>query len=113
MWNPFEGCREYDRLPVHGSVYFSTDEEAGTGSFYNISLGGWRIYSDLHVKPGACVTLFATLPDDKQAILVDQAKVCWSKGHEFGLAIEKIAPPDVKRLKSFITASASGVKYCW
>lgn len=38
--------------------------------------------------------LFATLPDDKQAVLVDQAKVCWSHGHEFGLAIQKIALPE-------------------
>jgi hypothetical protein len=58
------------------------------------------------VKPGASVTLFATLPDHKEAVLVDQAKVCWSRGHDFGLAIQKIAPADAERLKAFIVANS-------
>lgn len=97
--------RKYNRLPAHGSMYFSTDESVGTGTVCNVSLGGWRVSSDTHVKPGTTVTLFATLPDHKQAVLVDQAKVCWSRGHEFGLVIRKIAPLDAHRLKSFISAT--------
>jgi hypothetical protein len=85
-------------------MYFSTDKNVGTGTLCNVSLGGWRVSSDMHVKRGASLTLFATLPDHKQAVLVDEAKVCWSRGHEFGLAIQKIAAPDAERLRSFITA---------
>ena len=96
--------RESERLPVHGAVYFSTDEVASTGSLCNVSLGGWRVHSETHVNPGASVTLFATLPDHKEAVLVDQAKVCWSQGHDFGLVIQKITPADAERLKGFIVA---------
>ena len=96
--------REYQRLPVQGSMYFSTDESIGTGLICNVSLGGWAVRSNTPVKSGASVTLFATLPDHKQVILVDQAKVCWTTCHEFGLAIRKIAPQDAERLKDFITS---------
>lgn len=94
--------RESQRLPVHGSVYFSTGEVMSTGSLCNVSRGGWRVRSYTHVKRGATMTLFATLPDHKQAVLVDKAKVCWTKGDEFGLAIKKIAQADSERLNTFI-----------
>jgi PilZ domain len=97
-------AREYHRLPVHGSIYFSSGDGVSTGTVCNVSLGGWCVRSDTHVQPGASLTLFATLPDRKQAVLVDQAKVCWSHGHEFGLSIQKIAPADAARLKGFIVA---------
>jgi hypothetical protein len=101
--------RKYDRFPVHGSIYFSSDEGDGTGTLCNVSLGGWRVSSEAHVKPGESVTFFATLPDQKQAVLVDQAKVCWSRGSEFGLAIRKITPEDAERLKVFISARSSQI----
>jgi hypothetical protein len=84
-------------------MYFSTGDSMGTGSICNVSLYGWKVRSDTHVKPGTSVTLFATLPDHKQPVLVDQATVCWSQGHEFGLANRKIASIDAERLKAFMT----------
>jgi hypothetical protein len=97
--------RAYDRLPVEGRMYFSSDESEGTGTVQDVSVGGWRVRSvHTHVKPGDAVTFFATLPDHQQAVLVDQAKVCWSRGNEFGLSIGKISIKDAKRLKGFISA---------
>jgi hypothetical protein len=97
--------RAYDRLPVEGCMYFSSDESEGIGTVQDVSLGGWRVRSvHTHVKPGDAVTFFATLPDHQQAVLVDQAKVCWSRGDDFGLAIGKITTQDAKRLKGFISA---------
>ena len=97
--------RAYNRLPVEGRMYFSSDENEGIGSVQDVSVGGWRVRSvHTHVKPGDAVTFFATLPDHQQAVLVDQAKVCWSRGDEFGLAIGKITLQDAKRLKGFISA---------
>ena len=97
--------RAYDRLPVDGRMYFSSDEREGTGTVQDVSVGGWRVRSvHSHVKPGDAVTFFATLPDHQQAVLVDRAKVCWSRGDEFGLAIGKITIQDAKRLRGFISA---------
>ena len=97
--------RAYNRLPVKGRMYFSSDDSEGTGTVQDVSVGGWRVRSvHTHVKAGDAVTFFATLPDHQQAVLVDQAKVCWSRGDEFGLATAKITLQDAKRLKSFISA---------
>jgi hypothetical protein len=41
------------------------------------------------------------LPDEKQT-LVDQAVVCWRRGHEFGLVIREMKEQDRVRLKDFI-----------
>lgn len=96
--------REYHRIPVQCLLYFSSDQVYGTGTVWNLSLGGWRVDSDTPVKRGTTLTLFVMLPDNKHAVLVDEATVCWSRGHEFGLAIHKIQSKDGARLKDFITA---------
>ena len=96
-------CRAYNRLRVKGCVYFSGDQGEGTGTVQDVSVGGWRVRSTgTHVKPGEDVTFFATLPDHEQAVLVDHARVCWSRGDEFGLAIGTITVQDAERVKGFI-----------
>ena len=94
--------REYSRFPVNCLLYFSSDRVNGTGTVWNLSLGGWRVDSDLKVSTGTALTLFVMLPDNKQAVVVDQAVVCWSRGHEFGLVIRRIKDQDMVRLRDFI-----------
>ena len=92
---------------MHGLLYFSNNQVYGTGTVWNLSLGGWRVDSDMCVEDDTILTLFVMLPDGEQAIVIDQAVVCWSRGHEFGLAIRKITPQDAARLKDFIAARVS------
>ena len=102
----------YDRLPVQACMYFSSNESEGIGTVRDVSLGGWRVRSTkTHVKPGDAVRLFATLPDHQEAVLVDQAKICWSRGEEFGLAIRKIPTQDADASKS-LSPPVSSVGAC-
>lgn len=94
--------REYRRFPVNCLLYFSSDHLYGTGTVWNLSLGGWRVDSDVTVATGTTLTLFVMLPDNKEAVLVDQATVCWSRGHEFGLVIREMKQQDRVRLGNFI-----------
>jgi hypothetical protein len=96
--------REFRRFPVNCLLYFSNDSLHGTGTVWNLSLGGWRIDSEVTVPAGTILTLFVMLPDEKEALLVDHAEVCWSRGHEFGLAIRSMKTQDAARLKSFVAA---------
>ena len=50
--------REYRRFPVNCLLYFSNDQVHGTGTVWNLSLGGWRIDSDVEVATGNMLTLF-------------------------------------------------------
>jgi hypothetical protein len=77
--------RVYRRFPVQCLLYFSGDALYGTGSLWNISLNGCRVDSDVKVPVGITLTLVVMLPDEKAGLRVDQAIVCWSRGHEFGL----------------------------
>jgi hypothetical protein len=95
--------REYRRFPVNCLLYFSSDQLYGTGTVWNLSLGGWRVDSEVKVPAGITLTLFVMLPDEKEALLVDQAVVCWSRGHEFGLVIGEMKDQDRVRLRDFIT----------
>jgi hypothetical protein len=94
--------REYRRFPVNCLLYFSSDQLYGTGTVWNLSLGGWRVDSEVKVATGTTLTLCVMLPDSKQAVLVDQAIVCWSRGHEFGLAIHEMKDQDRVRLRNFV-----------
>ncbi len=99
--------RANDRLATHCLVYFSTGAVCGTGTVWNLSLSGFRVDSDIALQQGTSVTIFAFLPDNQHAIVVNQAMVCWSRGHEFGLAIQNIQPRDATQLQRFIRASLS------
>ena len=96
--------RAFRRVSVHCLMYFSAGDVYGTGTVWNLSLGGWRGDSDRRLEPGMVLTLFVMLPDSDHTIVVDEAMVSWSRGHEFGLAIRHIQPQDAARLKRWITA---------
>jgi hypothetical protein len=72
---------------------------------------GDRNGHDLELLPGwdaqACGTVlkvFVMLPEVHHGLVVDQATVCWSRGHEVGLTIRDINEQEVLRLQNFITA---------
>ena len=69
---------------------------------WNLSLGGLRVDSDLWVACGRMLKLFIMPPECEHAIVVDHAIVCWSRGHEFGIAIREMKDQDASRLKDFI-----------
>jgi hypothetical protein len=85
-------------------MYFATGDLYGTGTVWNVSLGGWRVDSEISLERGTLLKVYVMLPDFQHTVVVDQALVSWSRGHEFGLSILHIEPQDAARLKSFITA---------
>ena len=99
--------REYRRFPMHCVVYFSTDGVSGTGTMWNLSLGGLRMESDVWLASGRMLKLFIMPPECDHAIVVDHATVCWSRDHDFGLAIRQITPHDAVHLKDFMTTRIS------
>jgi hypothetical protein len=94
--------RVYRRFLVQCLLYFSGNALYGTGSLWNISLDGCRVDSDVNVAAGITLTLFVMLPDEKEGLRVDQALVCSSRGHEFGLVIREMNDQDWVRLWHFI-----------
>ena len=87
--------RPYRRFPVQCLVYFSTGTVTGTGTIWNLSLGGSWMDSDICLACGMVLKLFVMLPELQHGIVVDRATVCWCRGHEV---------QEAARLQNFITA---------
>ncbi len=71
---------------------------------WNLSVGGWRMDTDLPLTPGTHLKLFVMLPDGAPPIVVDQAVVCWRRGPDVGLLTRHMAAPQATRLTEFIAA---------
>ena len=102
--SPTFHIREYHRFPVNCLMYFSTGDVYGPGTVWNVSLGGWRVDREVPLERGTMLKVYVMLPDCEETIVVDQAMVSWSRGHEFGLSIRHIQPHDAAYLRAFITA---------
>lgn len=99
--------RTYHRLPVQCTVYFSNDELHGTGMLWNLSLEGCRIDGNLAVSRGMRFEVLVMLPGKPVSIIVQEAKVTWTRGHEFGLRFETLLPQEATRLEQYITKTIS------
>ena len=84
---PFS-IRSYRRFPVQCLVTYNAGPFQGKDMIWNLSCTGWRLSSDLPMRPGETLSLTVTLPNE-QRILIPQAVVRWSSGQE--LAVENLA----------------------
>jgi hypothetical protein len=96
--------REYRRFPIQCIVYFTTETATGTGNIWNCSRTGVRMDSETPLACGTVLKVFLMLPEVPHGIVVKEALVCWSRGHEVGLAIHGIDHEEVARLQDFIAA---------
>jgi hypothetical protein len=77
----------------------------GDGSVVDLSNKGLRIRGDRAVKAGLEMTLFLYLPDGRDPLFVLNAKVAWSRGHEFGAEILKMNVREHNRLRYFLSSN--------
>lgn len=94
--------RNYQRLPVHCTVYFSNDKLSGTGNLWNLSLTGCRVDGSLRVRSGMRFELLILLPGKRAAIIIQEACVSLTCGREFGLRMITLQPGETVRLEKYI-----------
>ena len=104
--SPFQ-VRTYHRLSVQCPVYFSNDQRRGIGNLWNLSLDGCRIDGNLSVRHGMRFELLVMLPGKRASFIVQEARVMWTRGQEFGLRLEKLRPRDATRLETYIRNNIS------
>jgi hypothetical protein len=96
--------RKYRRFPIQCIEYFTVETATGSGTICNCSRGGVRMDSETPLVYGTVLKLFFMLPEVPHGIVVNEALVCWSRGHKVGLAIRTIDPKEAARLQDFIAA---------
>lgn len=94
--------RTYHRLAVQCTVYFSDEELHGTGTLWNLSLEGCRMDGNLPVRRGMRFELLIMLPGNRAAIIVQEARVTWARGQEFGLRFDTLLTHEAARLEQYI-----------
>ncbi|HEV8329435.1 MAG TPA: PilZ domain-containing protein [Nitrospiraceae bacterium] len=93
--------RPFRRFPVHCAVTYNAGPFHGQGIIWNLSSTGWRLSSDLPIRPGETLSLTVTLPN-QQHIEVPGPVVRWSRGQDFAVENLAIEPHTRARLQHYV-----------
>ena len=100
--------RSIPRTPVSfGLMYSGINEEdvlIGDGMVVDLSKGGLGIRGNQLVPVGMELALFLYLPDGEDPLFVLEARVAWTRGHQFGVKFLKLSIREGNRLHSFLRA---------
>jgi PilZ domain-containing protein len=100
--------RKYPRFRVQFRSTFSADKIEGEGKAIDISQGGCKIQSDLHVPTGTNLELRLYTPDLDWPVRVEQAAVKWARGQQFGLEFVRLLPKEEETLRRVVKDLESG-----
>ena len=81
------------------SSFSSIAMVGGEGSVVDLSIRGCRIESSTDVQPGASLEVRIAAIEHEPPIQIQQALVRWSRGRQFGLEFETMAPEEWARLQ--------------
>jgi hypothetical protein len=91
------------RFPVKfRSSFSSIGLVGGEGSVVDLSIRGCRIESPIDAHPGASLDIRIKVIENEPPIHIQAAIVRWSRGEEFGLEFEVIAPTEWAHLQEFV-----------
>jgi hypothetical protein len=93
--------RQHDRFKVECPVVFAGDH-AGTGTVYNLGVGGCKIISEPEVSTGAMLSLRLRPSGVRPPILVHAATVRWAMEGECGVEFLGMQESERDRLVQFI-----------
>jgi PilZ domain len=82
---------------------FSGAKQEGQGRTLDISVGGCKIESDMHVVPGAKFECRLHVPGLDWPLRIDEATVRWVDANSFGIAFSRITPEEFAKLKSVLS----------
>ncbi len=97
--------RTYHREPICVPAYYLSGDFLGKATVWNISAGGWHLQGDHQVNVGMALSLRIELSPYASAVEIEQARVQWVRGRDFGVRIEKIGALAAKRLMQLAGAS--------
>lgn len=91
------------RFPVKFCSSFSSiGMVGGEGRIVDFSIRGCHVESPIDVQPGASLDVKIQAIEGEPPIHVQAAIVRWSRGGEFGLEFEVIAPTEWAHLQEFV-----------
>lgn len=98
--------RKHRRFRAQFRSHFSSNLAGlpGEGLVHDLSSGGCRITSLDTVRVRDDLELYIFPDDSHPELFIQEAKVCWMLGHEFGVAFTVVQPDVLKRLMHVLAA---------
>ncbi|MCI0427481.1 MAG: PilZ domain-containing protein [Nitrospiraceae bacterium] len=91
------------RFPVQfRSAFSSTAMIGGEGSVVDLTIRGCRIETPIDVQPGTSLEVRIAVKEHVPPIQIQAAIVRWSRGRQFGLEFEVIAPAEWACLQDIV-----------
>ena len=88
--DPTEEHRKHPRYLVHFKSIFSTDgKHLEDGLVLDLSLGGCRLMSVIHIPPGTPIEIHIR-PDEHSPIYVPRAVIRWIGASAFGVQFKEL-----------------------
>lgn len=95
------------RTPFRRPVEFTHEEGVtGSGTLFNLSLGGWAAQSNTPVSDNMPVTLRFTPFEGSAPITIEMARVRWATMHEFGVEFSIVYREKREKLDWFLRTAA-------
>lgn len=81
---------------------FSGQRHEGQGRTLDISAGGCKIESDVHVELGGKFECRLHVPGLDWPLRIDEATVRWVEGNTFGVGFTRISPEEFSKLQTVL-----------
>jgi hypothetical protein len=98
--------RRSKRVPMAYPVFYAGIALQGQGMSLNLSTQGCQVHGTVPVKKGTALTLSMMHPEQSFPVIIDRARVIWSKGRRFGLRLDVIYPSEREQLGKLLALSA-------
>lgn len=102
--------RREPRVPVQYPVSFEGEDGVGKGQLVDLSCGGAavEVASGPSAEIGTSIKLWIYVPVYKEPILVNEARMTWTTGEDFGVAFLGLDPQELDRLQRHVADLQQG-----
>ncbi len=104
MHEPLVEQRQHTRYHVEFPLSFEGDHE-GTGTVYNLGLGGCKVASEVQTKTGDILKVTLHIPD-MPPVIIHAGAVRWSVDGEFGVDFLGVKESERDRLADYLNQLA-------
>ncbi len=94
--------RRNARFAVRWPILYGTDEVIAQGTLLDLSVMGCRLAGTMPVETGMSLWLRLHPQHRHDELRVEEARVTWVKGLEFGIELKKMPPADHHWLMRFL-----------
>ena len=100
--NLLNAVRNHPRFPIQWPTVYGGDDFIGQGTILDVSLMGCRMAGTMPPEPGLRLSLCVYPAHRNTEIYVEEARVKWITGEQFGIEFVKVRTKDLQWLIGYL-----------